>query len=438
MEEEAYSIIIKVKYGDVLRRFSSWIFEHTLGVDMDGLKEKIHSLFKLPPNSALTLTYIDEDGDEVMLVDDDDLRAIAKQVLDPLRITVKLSDENNGKKFHSSGTPTPTPTPFPLESSLVQKPSQDGKTAPESICETLVKLSTDLASTSTPDFNELAHYFSEVSSSYLDSVAESRPRMQSPTHNFVMKDSETSKADAAQSMVPSNVGSEECIIKNEILEKLELLATAIEDALKLRYTSTVPKKVPFATVQRDTGTINAGQPVVSDSLPISDPTAKSRAVHGIAGEKEKVEQTSECCSMDKSSLRSSQHPSVPKKGWVAGMSDVSSNVRIETAISPEPELDLLNPNPSSKRNASVSPLHPACGAVTVGRKGSHNDNLSKICHDEYFCDGCGADPIFGPRFRSKVKEDYDLCNICFSGKAKDSDYIRIDRPKDDHNQVFDF
>ncbi|XP_075493660.1 protein JOKA2-like isoform X1 [Primulina tabacum] len=260
--EEAYIIVIKVKYGDVLRRFSSWISDSELGVNVDELKEKILSLFKLPQNSALTLTYIDEDDDEVMLVDDDDLRDIVRQRLDLLRITVKLTAEKNATKYYSSGSSTP------LKSPPVQKPFQCTKTALEPLCETLVKLSTNLASkvsTSTPDIKSLVNYFSEVSSSYLAYISEFQPRMQTPTDNFVMKDSETSKADAAQSMVRSNVGFEGFIKQNESMEKLELLATVIDNSVKLGDKSVVSIKTSSATgpglndVGLDSKTINAGQ-----------------------------------------------------------------------------------------------------------------------------------------------------------------------------------
>lgn len=42
------------------------------------------------------LTYVDEDGDSVALVDDDDLNDVAKQSPNPLRITVKLNAEKTG------------------------------------------------------------------------------------------------------------------------------------------------------------------------------------------------------------------------------------------------------------------------------------------------------------------------------------------------------
>ncbi|XP_073143601.1 protein JOKA2-like [Henckelia pumila] len=278
------SIVVKVKYGDVLRRFRSWISDDELDVSMDGLEEKILSLFNLPQNISLMLAYIDEDGDDVALVDDDDLRDVVKQGLNPLRVTVKRTAEKNGRKHHSSGTSTPLKLP------QVQKPFLYKKTAAEPLCETLVKLSINFASkvsSSGHDIVEFINYFSEVSSSYLAYISESQPKMQIPTHSgdsekaaaaTEMKASETS-TDAARSMVPLNVGSEEFMkqneslekLENESLEKVEPLTTVSNNAVRHGDTSVVSMKDLSATapgfnaVGLDSQTTNAGQPV-SDSL----------------------------------------------------------------------------------------------------------------------------------------------------------------------------
>ncbi|KAK4370809.1 hypothetical protein RND71_010284 [Anisodus tanguticus] len=65
--------------------------------------------------SELTLTYIDEDGDVVTLVDDEDLQDIMRQDLNPLRISVRLNTE---KIRRSSGTSSGNSTPF--RSTMIQ------------------------------------------------------------------------------------------------------------------------------------------------------------------------------------------------------------------------------------------------------------------------------------------------------------------------------
>ncbi|KAL0385137.1 UNVERIFIED_CONTAM: protein JOKA2 [Sesamum radiatum] len=79
-------------------------------------------------------------------------------------------------------------------------------------------------------------------------------------------------------------------------------------------------------------------------------------------------------------------------------------------------------------NVSAAPPHPISEAVPFRRSVSQNDGSWNIFHRGVRCDGCGVHPIAGPRFKSKVKVDYDLCSICFEKMGNYSDYIRMDRP----------
>ncbi|KAG9132955.1 hypothetical protein Leryth_021846 [Lithospermum erythrorhizon] len=51
-----------------------------------------------------------------------------------------------------------------------------------------------------------------------------------------------------------------------------------------------------------------------------------------------------------------------------------------------------------------------------------------IFHRGIRCDGCSVHPITGPRFKSKVKEDYDLCSSCFAKMGNDGDFTMVDHP----------
>ncbi|KAL2539578.1 ubiquitin-associated (UBA)/TS-N domain-containing protein [Abeliophyllum distichum] len=62
------------------------------------------------------------------------------------------------------------------------------------------------------------------------------------------------------------------------------------------------------------------------------------------------------------------------------------------------------------------------------RSSNKSDCTAGVFHRGICCDGCGVHPITGIRFKSKVKEDYDLCSICFAEMGNDTDYIIIDRP----------
>lgn len=61
------------------------------------------------------------------------------------------------------------------------------------------------------------------------------------------------------------------------------------------------------------------------------------------------------------------------------------------------------------------------------RSHSHSDALNGMFHKGVRCDGCGVYPITRPRFKSKVKEKYDLCSICFNEFGNQTDYIRMNR-----------
>ncbi|XP_051136456.1 protein JOKA2-like [Andrographis paniculata] len=84
------TLVIKVKYGDVQRRFIAGILGEKLYYSMDGLKKKIRFLFDISPNVELILRYTDRDGDVMHLVDDDDICDVMKQGLNPLRLTLLL------------------------------------------------------------------------------------------------------------------------------------------------------------------------------------------------------------------------------------------------------------------------------------------------------------------------------------------------------------
>ena len=47
------------------------------------------------------------------------------------------------------------------------------------------------------------------------------------------------------------------------------------------------------------------------------------------------------------------------------------------------------------------------------------------------CDGCNMNPICGPRFKSKTRADFDLCESCVQGELhKTDDYSKIDQPNE--------
>ena len=57
-------------------------------------------------------------------------------------------------------------------------------------------------------------------------------------------------------------------------------------------------------------------------------------------------------------------------------------------------------------------------------------------HNGVECDGCQQCPIRGPRFRSRTRANFDLCEECVQKDEHNTDeYIKIDRPADEHEWV---
>ncbi|GJU00159.1 hypothetical protein Tco_1110497 [Tanacetum coccineum] len=114
----------EVKFGETLRRLIASVDGNALSLNIVMLKEKIRRLLSFGSNVVFTMTYADEDGDMVILATEDDLRDILPQSLNPLRITVNLS---NGTPVGLSVGTTSAPmtlTPFQLQLQLQQKQKQ--------------------------------------------------------------------------------------------------------------------------------------------------------------------------------------------------------------------------------------------------------------------------------------------------------------------------
>ena len=102
---QIFFYIFQVKYGDTLKRFYGCVNGAHFDMNLSALRAKIATAFKFGPDADFILTYIDEDGDAVMLDDDDDVRdAALRQKLNPPSITVqpKKSQPTEQKEKNSS------------------------------------------------------------------------------------------------------------------------------------------------------------------------------------------------------------------------------------------------------------------------------------------------------------------------------------------------
>ncbi|KAJ1685743.1 hypothetical protein LUZ63_017133 [Rhynchospora breviuscula] len=90
-------VVINVKYGDNIKRINGSV-NHGKVLDMNlaQLRSRIQECFNIAHDKGFNLTYIDEDGDTVLLGDDADLHdAAIKQGLNPLRIDIKLKHNSS-------------------------------------------------------------------------------------------------------------------------------------------------------------------------------------------------------------------------------------------------------------------------------------------------------------------------------------------------------
>ena len=54
----------------------------------------------------------------------------------------------------------------------------------------------------------------------------------------------------------------------------------------------------------------------------------------------------------------------------------------------------------------------------------------KTIHENVICDGCGANPIVGIRYKSSVLNDYDICQTCEkNGVHNDKPLLKIRNKK---------
>ncbi|GER27068.1 hypothetical protein STAS_02748 [Striga asiatica] len=510
------SVVIKVKYGDSLRRFSAQIVGDELNFTMDGLQKKILSLFSFDANAELMLTYVDEDGDIVTLADDEDLRDVVKQDLNPLRITVKVNSSSSSTPLWSPRIQQPQQDPNsrisevlrtlpgPLKetlmkvsadlaskassTNLVQQPlqnlntgvSQILNTVPEPLRETLLKLSSDLASkasSSAPGSSimELVDHFSNLGLSYMDQLSQTAQPgdnssigeggiSQSGTAAEENRDSGISATPKDVSGVSSDKESLEKINPEDEVNVYSVTGGSVDQSSeninvahpgnvsspksgKPAVTSHSSRKKELLVKKTILNKINGkshflnrqaphennvGKPASpvrpSELPPIANPFGITEVIGNLGETKVDpkpagvvaAESTKGDCignRMKSDVLKSTSGPfSTASPGrYIPGIYSGS----IPTYQCPFSGLVMGNQTPASQSATEMGPL---------GWNVSQNDCSENIFHRGICCDGCGVHPITGPRFKSKVKVDYDLCSICFEEIGNINDYIRMDRP----------
>ncbi|KAG9446737.1 hypothetical protein H6P81_012865 [Aristolochia fimbriata] len=403
-----FDLVIKVKYGDTLRRFNAFVSEKDMKLNMVELTEKIRTFFNLSPDADLTLTYIDEDKDMVTLVVDEDLRdAIFFQRLNPLRIMAALNSSQSSfspsRPISQGGTPLrpprvqaqPPDNNFGLQEMM--------KTAPRPLIDAALKLSSDLmtsGTTSVPNITELVTCATNLALSSLGQLSQgqvggtSSGAPGSRSHpNVDLKLSQESSKDSSLIPVEENVvdqSKEGALNQEGKMEPLHSVTPVAHSKNDSGVTSTF--KVPLADTDQHKKSVDkpldlltgGSQHSGSISIPVHENDQKNKLPADSVG------------------------LSVESVG-ISPDRDVVFVDNMGEEISDPPQ------------QFSSNMQHP------FKRSSSHHEGMLHTFHRGVQCDGCGMHPIVGPRFKSKVKENYDLCNICFSEIGNQDEYTRIDR-----------
>ncbi|KAK6795095.1 hypothetical protein RDI58_008548 [Solanum bulbocastanum] len=493
------SIVIKVKYEETLRRFNACVINEKLDLDIGGLRDKIIQLFNFAHDAELTLTYIDEDGDVVTLVDDEDLQDVMRQDLNPLRISARLNaGERSGRasaRFSGNSTPLRSPRVQPPFLNLNSRISDVLKYIPEPLRESVMKVCSDMtasASSSAPILAELVDAMSEMGLSYYQNQASGPQPVKEPGSCSGISKGNTMSADGGMPNVkigkssPTKNGPltalhvEELTLKTtepkpkassevvdapvKLVSKSETLEGDRTEALSSSFkgskaqtslVNSLEKDKKFDVRSLDGRTIGyayaRNSPIppekTSDEQPSKGhPVAKPVDLGGSASSS-KVKQ----CNWDSPNADSrGSSINMPYDGFTpsslvrlntvnvndshnAGSSGSSMKMPYDgfrPAVGHLGSLIPVNACPFSGVPTVNNPIPPQNFSFEVPLKRSHNhsDGTGTIFHKGVRCDGCGVHPITGPRFISKVKENYDLCSICFTEMGNDADYIRMDRP----------
>ncbi|XP_060170743.1 protein JOKA2-like isoform X2 [Lycium barbarum] len=409
-------IVIKVKYGETLRRFNVCVADDKLGINMDGLREKIFQLFNFPLDSELTLTYIDEDGDVVTLVDDEDLQDITRQDLNPLRISVRLNTEKISTSETKSGKILKHSADMASKASSAAREMAEITKALSKTGISYLKQACPVSGVTTGVIRPIdsAGCFShETTSQAFPSVKSGEPSPAANAEERTLKtagqpNNHTGSIDASKlkSFQPDQNGTQRGSLSKSPKPNLSLADGKKKVGKKFGDSHLVGKALGISySSPSTTGPEKRADKQPSENHPGAQPVA---AVGSASSNVAKM-------SWDTRNVGSNGSPS--------GM--IFNGFR-------SPSLYPMTGLPLVKN--TIQPQYTPVG-IQLKRSHNHSDGAAAIFHRGVRCDGCGVHPITGPRFKSKVKEDYDLCILCFAQMGNDADYIRMDRPVTYHHPI---
>ncbi|KAJ9559560.1 hypothetical protein OSB04_004720 [Centaurea solstitialis] len=438
-------IVIKVKFGDKLRRFNALIHNEEFNFDMAILREKICSLFDFTPDVDFTLTYVDEDGDVVTLCDDDDLHDVASQCLDPLRITINLNTENlGGSSFTSSET-----VPFDFSNSKVREIL---KFVPEHLhdwlLEVLIFLASETENSTVP--NELAE---KLQTTHLNKPSEPKDGLTGasdikeqegfgPFKRLPMTCSE--ELAMMELKVKGLTDDEESAdSKNtNVAKDVEFgeLNPPRNSDLNAPYLN--PVVFPYlsdlegvnGSCSRSFGNLassydDCGAQLASEADSVLESKKKGKQI-SIEAHKKSVGFGASNPDYLKRCLQDSKMPEI--RGFDGTLSMKETNDSGSFSSCQQGTSSGTNECPFKGVALSSGSIVQSCPYASrippFKNSYNHGNGLDSLFHTGVQCDCCGVYPITVPHFKSKVKDGYHLCRICFEEAGCDADFIKIDHP----------
>ncbi|KAK7389127.1 hypothetical protein VNO78_23959 [Psophocarpus tetragonolobus] len=513
------ALVIKVKYGDTLRRFSARVDENNrLDLNMVGLMAKICSIFSFSADANLILRYVDEDGDLVTLVDDDDLQDVMRQKLKFLRIDVHMNnDGGNESVAWSSGSATPLKSCPVTSPSLFKNPK---------LHEHLSKLTLSKAESSRPVVDNLANSLLKIGQSVLTSHFQPHDAAASSSKICVPEEPITSKAKGHQSSrvdsaSNANVHSDSAAPLRSPVSDPSLSGNPVN--VDIKYAVPEPVRELLSNLSHSNATSSSqlaanltdlislvGQSVLNsycqphvapgpfskNGVPDEPITSESRGqqipsvdlASNVTQQVESGNVIRDVASATNASQQVDVGNSIRSVTEAAGVADVDLNIPPsdpflsqfryvnKAPVSSEvPDDDVKKGkmstlgssagkgNSTGTSSSSAGPDNCSTNTTSLSsgafidcpfsgtfinswtpsllgnpqmpsskRSHRHTEAMTGMFHKGVRCDSCGVYPITGPRFKSKVKENYDLCHICFNEMGNGTDYIRIDRPTSAH------
>ncbi|VAI46522.1 unnamed protein product [Triticum turgidum subsp. durum] len=393
---DPWDVVVKVKYGDTLKRFNGYVNGTHFTLNLSALRSKIASAFKFAPDADFILTYTDEDGDVVMLDDDEDLHdAAIHQKLNPLRINVQLKNSHAGASHINRQDSSPKPLEATTQDPIAQIKSV--------IDEALKPISEPLRSTARED--PLAHLKSALDEA-MKSIHEPVPESLAKLSREVL--------DAAPPQL------------TDLIKPFVNLITSTNSSQSAGHAESSPGSSNSGGNSSGCKDMTDAQSKGKSVMPSAEPLARNtvpsfRPSHPNASGNEWFQ-----------TRRSVDGWSQPRSIWqpetnVKPASDPGWRVPMYKAPHPSP------PVPHAPLGYGHSPQFPYPGRLLsagrlYGNLGNNSERSPRISHRWIQCDGCGVQPIVGPRYKSNVKEDYDLCDTCFCRMGSEVEYTRIDKP----------